>query len=129
MKNDRKEAFIQYLASKNDWCTATSLANYFKVSTRTIRKYANEINQDQIIIASSPQGYQLVSRNQVKTDDNPTSPMDRMKVILKELILHSEGVNIFDLGDRLFLSVSSIENDIVHANKIIKPYQLKIRHR
>nr|WP_278430286.1 PTS sugar transporter subunit IIA [Brevibacillus laterosporus] len=129
MKNDRKEAFIQYLASKNDWCTATSLANYFKVSTRTIRKYANEINQDQIIIASSPQGYQLVSRNTVKTEDNHTSPMDRMKVILKELILHSEGLNIFDLGERLFLSVSSIENDIVHANKIIKPYQLKIRHK
>jgi lichenan operon transcriptional antiterminator len=129
MKNDRREAFIQYLASQNDWCMATSLANYFKVSTRTIRKYVNEINQDQIVIASSPKGYQLVSRDKVKTDDNNVSPMDRTKVILKELVLQSEGLNIFDLGDRLFLSVSSIENDIVHANKIIKPYQLKIRHK
>jgi lichenan operon transcriptional antiterminator len=129
MKNDRREAFIHYLASQNDWCMATSLANYFKVSTRTIRKYVNEINQDQIVIASSPKGYQLVSRDKVKTDDNKVSPMDRTKVILKELVLQSEGLNIFDLGDRLFLSVSSIENDIVHANKIIKPYQLKIRHK
>ncbi|MXQ52691.1 BglG family transcription antiterminator [Shimazuella alba] len=129
MKNDRREAFIQYLASQNDWCLATNLANYFKVSTRTIRKYVNEINQDQIVIASSPKGYQLVSKDKVKTNDIHASPMDRTKVILKELILQSEGLNIFDLGDRLFLSVSSIENDIVHANKIIKPYQLKIRHK
>ncbi|OMF45811.1 BglG family transcription antiterminator [Paenibacillus peoriae] len=129
MKNDRRKAFIQYLASQNDCCTATNLSNYFKVSTRTIRKYVNEINQNQIIIASSPKGYRLVSKDKAKKIDNHTSPMDRIKIILKELILHSEGLNIFDLGDRLFLSISSIENDIVHANKIIKPYQLTIRHR
>ncbi|MEC0685393.1 HTH domain-containing protein [Bacillus haynesii] len=46
MRNDRREAFIQYLANKNDWCTAASLSSYFKVSTRTIRKYVNEINRD-----------------------------------------------------------------------------------
>lgn len=129
MKNDRREAFIQYLASKNDWCTATNLANYFKVSTRTIRKYVNEINEDQLVIASSSQGYRLVSREKVKADNHYTSPINRIKVILKELILHTEGLNIFDLGDKLFLSVSSIEHDIVQANKMIKPYHLKIRHK
>lgn len=129
MKNDRREAFIQYLASKNDWCTATNLANYFKVSTRTIRKYVNEINEDQLVIAFSSQGYRLVSREKVKADNHYTSPINRIKVILKELILHTEGLNIFDLGDKLFLSVSSIEHDIVQANKMIKPYHLKIRHK
>ncbi|OMI24987.1 transcriptional antiterminator [Bacillus haynesii] len=129
MRNDRREAFIQYLATKNDWCTAASLASYFKVSTRTIRKYVNEINRDQMVITSSAQGYQLISRDKVKTDNHYTSPIDRIKVILKELILHTEGLNIFDLGDKLFLSVSSIENDMVQANKMIKPYSLKIRHK
>ncbi|WP_263706156.1 BglG family transcription antiterminator [Shouchella tritolerans] len=129
MKNNRKEAFIQYLASKNDWCTATNLANYFKVSTRTIRKYVNEINEDHLVIASSPQGYRLVSKEKVKTDHHYISPINRIKVILKELILQTEGVNLFDLGDKLFLSVSSIEHDIVQANKMIKSYHLKIRHK
>ena len=129
MRNDRREAFIQYLATKNDWCTAASLSSYFKVSTRTIRKYVNEINRDQMVITSSAQGYQLISRDKVKTDNHYTSPIDRIKVILKELILHTEGLNIFDLGEKLFLSVSSIENDIVQANKMIKPYSLKIRHK
>ncbi|PAE05758.1 transcriptional antiterminator, partial [Bacillus paralicheniformis] len=129
MRNDRREAFIQYLATKNDWCTAASLASYFKVSTRTIRKYVNEMNRDQMVITSSAQGYQLISRDKVKTDNHYTSPIDRIKVILKELILHTEGLNIFDLGDKLFLSVSSIENDMVQANKMIKPYSLKIRHK
>ncbi|WP_338533611.1 PTS sugar transporter subunit IIA [Paenibacillus peoriae] len=129
MKNDRREAFIQYLASQNDWCTATSLSFYFKVSSRTIRKYVNEINQDQLVIASSPNGYRLTSRDKAKGINNQISPTDRIKIIIKELILHSEEVNIFDLCDKLFLSVSSIENDLVHANKIIKPYHLVIRHR
>ncbi|WP_137742909.1 BglG family transcription antiterminator [Robertmurraya siralis] len=129
MKNDRREAFIQYLASKNDWCTATSLANYFKVSTRIIRKYVNEINQDQLVITSSPQGYQLVTKGEVSNNNDYISPVNRVKVILKELILHSEGLNIFDLSDKLFLSVSSIENDIVQANKMIKSYHLKIRRK
>lgn len=129
MRNDRREAFIQYLASQNGWCPATSLANYFKVSTRTIRKYVNEINQNQVVITSSPQGYQLVSRDALKIDTNNISPIDRIKIILKELILHTEGLNIFDLGDQLFLSVSSIENDIIQANKMIKSYHLKIRRK
>lgn len=105
MRNDRREAFIQYLATKNDWCTAASLASYFKVSTRTIRKYVNEMNRDQMVITSSAQGYQLISRDKVKTDNHYTSPIDRIKVILKELILHTEGLNIFDLGDKLFKCV------------------------
>ncbi|CAM3206966.1 transcription antiterminator [Paenibacillus taichungensis] len=129
MKNDRREAFIQYLASQNSWCTATSLSNTFKVSSRTIRKYVNEINQDQLVIASSPHGYRLVTREKSTTVNKQISPMDRIKIILKELILHLEEVNIFDLCDRLFLSASSIENDIVHANKIIKPYHLIIRRK
>ncbi|MDF1511194.1 HTH domain-containing protein [Robertmurraya sp. DFI.2.37] len=120
---------MQYLASKNDWCTATSLANYFKVSTRTIRKYVNEINQEQLVITSSPQGYQLVNKGEVSKDNDYISPVNRVKVMLKELILHSEGLNIFDLSDKLFLSVSSIENDIVQANKMIKSYPLKIRRK
>ncbi|MBA9029162.1 BglG family transcription antiterminator [Peribacillus huizhouensis] len=129
MKNDRKETFIHYLESQNDWCTAKSLASYFKVSTRTIRKYVNEINQNQTVIYSSPQGYHLVERANNKMDEDTASPTKRLNIILKELILSSEGINIFDLSDRLFLSISSIENDIVHANKLIETYQLKIRHK
>jgi len=129
MKNNRREAFIQYLSSKNDWCTATTLANYFKVSTRTIRKYVNEINQEHTLIASSPQGYQLISRDVGNLNNHPTSPAERTKVILKELIINSEGINIFDLSERYFISVASIEKDIFQANKMIKHYNLKSIHR
>lgn len=129
MKNKRKEALIQYLATQNDWCPAANLANYFKVSTRTIRKYVSEINQDQNIITSSSLGYRLMSKDisPIKHDNN-TTPMDRIKIILKDILIQSEGLDIFDLADRFYLSVSSIENDIVHANKMSNPYQLKI-HR
>lgn len=51
MKSAKFTAFLNYLEAQNDWVTAAALANYFKVSTRTIRNYVSTINDETPIIA------------------------------------------------------------------------------
>lgn len=130
MKKEKKDAFINYLASQNGWSTASNLASYFKVSTRTIRNYVNEINKEKKLISSSQEGYKLSNwKEKGSFSISNDTPSKRMNMILKELIIHTEGLDIFDLSEKIFVSISTIENDVVNANNIIKPFHLKIRHK
>ncbi|EQF23274.1 PRD domain protein [Clostridioides difficile CD160] len=130
MKTSKKELFLNYIKTQHDWIDSSTLANYLNVSTRSIRKYVNEINSTGEFILSSKKGYKVNLNNncQTKIDSSEnTSPDNRLNLILKELIVNSSGINIFDLSEELFVSSATIESDIVKANKFIGSYNLKIK--
>jgi lichenan operon transcriptional antiterminator len=132
MKQEKIDAFLHYLEANNGWMTATQLAKHFHVSTRTIRNYVKQINEEETIISSSPEGYRLNKRRKVKTEQESffqDQPTKRMHLLLKELILQTDGINIFDLSEKLFVSDSTVENDVTNANHFIKPYHLKIKQK
>lgn len=132
MKRDKMDSFLYYLESKNGWVTASELANHFKISTRTVRNYVREINKEQTIISSSQEGYRLskqIRNKEASTNHLLDNPSRRINILLKELILKSRGVDIFDLSEKIFVSVSTIENDVVNANSILSPFALKIRQK
>ena len=112
MKTSKKELFLNF------------------IKTRSIRKYVNEINSNGEFILSSKKGYKVNLNNncQTKVDSSENiSPDNRLNLILKELIVNSNGINIFDLSEELFVSPATIEGDIVKANKFIGSYNLKIK--
>lgn len=132
MRNPKLRAFLNYLEAQNDWITASALANHFKVSTRTIRNYVSAINKDKQIISASQNGYKLMTRE--RQENTPSSqtqdtPSKRINLILKELIINTEGLDIFDLSEKIFVSTSTIENDIVIANGQITPFHLKVKRK
>lgn len=130
MKTSKKELFLNFIKTQHDWIDSSTIANYLNVSTRSIRKYVNEINSTGEIILSSKKGYKvnLNSSCQTKIDSSENaSPANRLNLILKELIVNSKGINIFDLSEELFVSSATIEGDIVKANKFIENYNLKIK--
>lgn len=130
MKTSKKELFLNFIKTQHDWIDSSTLANYLNVSTRSIRKYVNEINSAGEFILSSKKGYKLNLNNncQTKIDSSDNiSPDNRLNLILKELIVNSNGINMFDLSEELFVSSSTIEGDIVKANKFIGSYNLKIK--
>ena len=132
MKNPKLKAFLNYLEAQNDWMTAGALANHFKVSTRTIRNYVSAINKDKPIISAAQNGYKLRPReNQDSASLSQTqdTPSKRMNMILKELIINTEGLDIFDLSEKIFVSTSTIENDIVIANGLIIQFHLKVKRK
>nr|WP_218652938.1 PTS sugar transporter subunit IIA [Paenibacillus sp. 79R4] len=120
------------MEARNDWVTAASLANHFKVSTRTIRNYVRTINSDTTRIASNSNGYKLITQNNQKTVpalQSQDTPSKRMNMVLKELIVNTEGLDIFDLSDKIFVSTSTIENDILSANHLLVLFQLKVKRK
>ncbi|VIF97330.1 transcription antiterminator [Clostridioides difficile] len=130
MKTSKKELFLNFIKTQHDWIDSSTLANYLNVSTRSIRKYVNEINSNGEFILSSKKGYKVNLNNncQTKIDSSEyISPDNRLNLILKELIVNSNGINIFDLSEELFVSPATIEGDIVKANKFIGSYNLKIK--
>ncbi|MCC0632598.1 PTS sugar transporter subunit IIA [Clostridioides sp. ZZV15-6388] len=130
MKTSKKELFLNFIKTQHAWIDSSTIANYLNVSTRSIRKYVNEINSTGEIILSSKKGYKvnLNSSCQTKIDSSENaSPANRLNLILKELIVNSKGINIFDLSEELFVSSATIEGDIVKANKFIENYNLKIK--
>lgn len=130
MKTSKKELFLNFIKTQHDWIDSSTLANYLNVSTRSIRKYVNEINSTGEFILSSKKGYKVNLNNncQTKVDSSENiSPDNRLNLILKELIVNSNGINIFDLSEDLFVSPATIEGDIVKANKFIGSYNLKIK--
>lgn len=130
MKTSKKELFLNFIKTQHDWIDSSTLANYLNVSTRSIRKYVNEINSNGEFILSSKKGYKVNLNNncQTKVDSSENiSPDNRLNLILKELIVNSNGINIFDLSEDLFVSPATIEGDIVKANKFIGSYNLKIK--
>ncbi|HBE9106791.1 TPA: PTS sugar transporter subunit IIA [Clostridioides difficile] len=130
MKTSKKELFLNFIKTQHDWIDSSTLANYLNVSTRSIRKYVNEINSNGEFILSSKKGYKVNLNNncQTKIDSSENiSPDNRLNLILKELIVNSNGINIFDLSEELFVSPATIEGDIVKANKFIGSYNLKIK--
>lgn len=132
MKSSKITAFLNYLEARNDWVTAASLANHFKVSTRTIRNYVRTINSDTTRIASNSNGYKLITQNNQKTVpalQSQDTPSKRMNMVLKELIVNTEGLDIFDLSDKIFVSTSTIENDILSANHLLVLFQLKVKRK
>ncbi|HBH0144355.1 TPA: PTS sugar transporter subunit IIA [Clostridioides difficile] len=130
MKTSKKELFLNFIKTQHDWIDSSTLANYLNVSTRSIRKYVNEINSNGEFILSSKKGYKVNLNNncQTKVDSSENIlPDNRLNLILKELIVNSNGINIFDLSEDLFVSPATIEGDIVKANKFIGSYNLKIK--
>ncbi len=118
MKTSKKELFLNFIKTQHDWIDSSTLANYLNVSTRSIRKYVNEINSTGEFILSSKKGYKVNLNNncQTKVDSSENiSPDNRLNLILKELIVNSNGINIFDLSEELFVSPATIEGDIVKA--------------
>ncbi|WP_330402035.1 BglG family transcription antiterminator [Clostridioides difficile] len=88
------------------------------------------MNSNGEFILSSKKGYKVNLNNncQTKVDSSENiSPDNRLNLILKELIVNSNGINIFDLSEELFVSPATIEGDIVKANKFIGSYNLKIK--
>lgn len=129
MKKEQEQKFLLYLETQNNWCPAIRLADHFNVSTRTIRKYVSELNERGPVILSSPEGYKLLEKGKLSSYADNLTQIERVRLIVRSLIIHPEGIDLFDLSDSLFLSVSSIENDIVFANKLLSEIAIKIQHR
>ncbi len=137
--NERQKKIIMLLKDNKKWMIGKELSEFLNVSDRTIRSDIAYINlyYDDILIESNPRnGYHLngeVSSNLNIHSENIIlqTSFQRCFYIIHELLFKRNELNLISVKDRVFVSDSSMENDLKEIKKIMQPYStLKlVRHK
>lgn len=116
----------------NEYVTAKTLAEFLHVSIRTIKNYIDEINIiNPNLITSSHQGYQINKQlaKQILNQENnylPQNSQEREKFLLNYLIKNNQKANIYDLGQLIYISSSTLKNDLNKIKKNITKHNLEL---
>ncbi len=147
MKQIEKALLRQLIDHQERYVTSRYLASELSLSDRTIRKYMHYLKEEVeknggSITAKQGQGYcldisdhlafahflkqkEFASRNEIRVTEFFDSE-DRQKYLLNKLLLEDETIFIDDLEEELFISRSSLINDIQEIKEKLLPYSLRI---
>lgn len=139
----RKRKLLDYLKNSKEYVTSSTLAEYLQVSARTIRNDINEINENLqsfgIQILSKPSvGYLLFCENESslkklnQVSSNFLSREDRIRHIAFTLCFSDIPVDLYDLEDEMFISRTTLENDLIAFRKkyvLPEPHIKFFRHK
>ena len=126
---------LQFLMEQTAPVTAKNISLYLNVSVRTVKNYIQEINTitHSAIIQSSNAGYTVNKKaasifinNETYEYEVPQNWEERFEYIFR--IIYSEYINeidIYDLCDEMYISVSTLRSDVEKMNNILKKYKAK----
>ncbi len=137
--NRRRREILNLLFNMDGYITGANLAEKCNVSLSTIRFDVKEINKelsqyDVAINSALKKGYYLTRQNkdiirqnniiravidQEYISEMPSSPLERQLYILLKLTT-VERLDIENLANILFISVSTLNNDVANARKWLK---------
>ena len=112
------------------WVTAGELAEFCGCTTRTIRNQVAQINETEQQILSSSQGYRINTNMKIRHKKHNDINEDR-KAQLFLLLLKSTvaGIDLYDLADTLYVSESTLKNDIQILRQEMQTKNLKLSIR
>lgn len=136
-QNPRLRKLLQILLSSSDWITGPELAQNIGVTDRTIRNDINTLKEivsecNASIDAVKGKGYLLIVSDKNSLDELlhfnegsiPVVPNERLFYLCSKLILTESPIELADLEDELFVSQTTLENDL----KVIKEKCLSHRN-
>jgi len=118
--SDKYERLLHYLSQSDTRVTAAELAEHLGVTTRSVRSYvtaAKTAAHPLSIISSSTNGYRL-NREAYATFSSggrgrdADTPRDRVHHLVRRLTEEPGGLDVHTLADSLYVSESTIENDL-----------------
>ena len=133
--NKKYIVLLTYLNDQKKERTSKEIADALSISVRTVKSYVRDINNiSDGLILSNRNGYiiqnKLASINLIDSEgdkDQYQNSEDRKKYILRLfLIEHLKEIDIDDLADELFVSSSTIKQDITEINNIFKTFNFRI---
>lgn len=130
MLNERQERIIMILKDNKNWITGRELSEFLNVSDRTIRSDIENINRyhnNMLIESNVRRGYRLNAEVSSKFNIHsqnkiPQVSFDRCFYIIHELLFKKNELNIVDIMGKVFVSDSSIENDLKQIKKMLAHY-------
>jgi lichenan operon transcriptional antiterminator len=149
MLNTRMSEILRELMKAETAITSEYLAKVLDVTSRTIRNDIKELesivsNYGAIIHSIRGTGYHLEitddhlfrqllkeisAKDKEKAGELPTLPEERVHYILKRLLLADDYIKIDDVADELFVSKSTLQNDLRDAKKILASYGITLDKR
>ncbi len=122
---DRHEQLTEALAHGGGWVTAADLSARLGVTDRSIRGYVAALNAagSTPLIESGPSGYRLdraewARRLRDERTDAVGTPAARVSAVLRSLLdapHDADGVDLYELAERLHVSDSTLESDLARA--------------
>lgn len=140
--NKRLEELLKQLIGRKEVVTSAQLAVLLQVTSRTVRsdiKLLDDILRKSggYIKSIRGHGYQLqiIDDKKFKSlletvmfEDAvvPVEPEERVKYLVKRCLLQGDYIKMEDLADELYISRSTLKNDIKQLKSIIEKYQLRL---
>ena len=128
----KKSIDLIHLLLESQPCTSSYLAENLEVSVRSIKNYVKSINDiSESTILSSHRGYTINPEKAKQLIHSsitsiPQSSNERVIYILNQLLKHNNNtpINVFDLCDTLYISFSTLKNDLNKIKRKISKYDL-----
>lgn len=130
---ERKEKLLQYLQKNPGWHTSQELAVEIGSSKRTIKNYISQLNSRNNLIESSVRGYKynadkLISPSSRTSQNNiPTNKEERVNYIINFLINKASTVNLYDLSENLFVSETTVLQDLKTVQAKVERFNMKLK--
>ncbi|WP_289891031.1 BglG family transcription antiterminator [Virgibacillus pantothenticus] len=144
MLSSRMMLILQELMAAKSAVTSNDLADRICVTPRTIRNDIKELNSILLqsggfIESKRGTGYELIIKNsktfkaflqKMAKDSNsnmlPSSPEDRVIYIVRKLLLDNYYIKLDDMADKLYISKSTLQNDLIEVRKILTGFKLEL---
>ncbi|GHU39127.1 transcriptional antiterminator [Bacilli bacterium] len=128
----RQEKLMAYLREDGSWLTGKALAYLMSVSDRTIRTDIGKINDFYgftLIQSNRREGYRLSKREKtikvVEASQSmalPQNANERALFLLKHLLVSKKEINLISFQQQVFISESTLENDLKKVRQILQDY-------
>lgn len=130
----RALAIIEILKNLNHPVSSLALSEEIGCSTKTIQSQIKDINKqlkDTKIISIRGVGYKLEGKIDVnKCNNNTLGNIDRIEFIIKTMlnlnVQKGNSIKLEELADSMFISVSSVKNDLKEVKEILSKYNISI---
>ncbi|RYL92729.1 transcription antiterminator [Sporolactobacillus sp. THM7-4] len=144
--NTRLQKIFKELRLAQGPLTSSEIGSLLHVSSKTIRNDVKVLNKrleshGAHVASSRGKGYQLIIQNgqllhqfiqsQVYNhrDDIPSNHRERINYLMEKLLMSSNYSKIEDLADELYISRSTLQQDLKHIRDILKKYNLVLDQR
>ena len=134
MKAARIKQLTSYLMVTDGWHSAEELASYLHTTTRTIRNYIRELQQQpDMMIESSVRGYRWVPGSAMAyaahqpAEITPITPTDRAVYALRHFLWY-EKIPVDDLLQELMVSDRTLDKDLNRLRRLVRQFGLTM-HR
>ncbi|MGN1344682.1 MAG: BglG family transcription antiterminator, partial [Traorella sp.] len=144
MLSKREKDILKQFVNSNDFLSSKQIADHFDKSVRTIQMDIKNLdvilnNQGARLIHHQRKGYKIEVYNQTKfysfyqqellDEEFCGSRLERTIYILNYLLEFDDYVKIDDLADQLFVSKSSLNQNIKEVKNILDKYQITLEHK